>query len=292
MFGWGKKTKSTLPGFETITVKTSRDTAGFPFATVLRPDTATVLFEIAGAITTEEIDTWEISIAEDPEVLATEFTVQTGAPNEMGSNHKFMTMSVTLARSSQEERKDDLETVTKLAKQLPDYYALAVADGQVTPIDEQRLEDIITGAFAGRATDFRWHEREVTSVVERRDSVVIDNKSFAVFECLDDRELDEYLREIALQSPDGEIRWNRIFRPTAEPEDGDAVGRYSGIVTAFLDSEDADALETAVVNPLMNNLSALQRLRVRRLWARQQAGVVAGLGIGAFAWNAGVTATI
>lgn len=96
-----------------------------------------------------------------------------------------------------------------------------------------------------------------------------------------------HFREKALGDLFGFVRWVRIFRPAQEVADEEEGGRHSGLLAVSVPSEQMAGLEP-VIEEIMNELTARQRLGLRRMIARQQAATAASLGMGAFAWHADV----
>jgi len=101
---------------------------------------------------------------------------------------------------------------------------------------------------------------------------------------MDDGDLDALLRELVLEGElAGVARWTRIFRPGSEAEENDP-GRHSGVLTVAA-ATSVSQIEDAAAT-LIGELSAVERLRVRRIYGRQMAGFLAGLGIGELVWDA------
>ena len=282
MFGKKKKNqKKTLRGLEGVTLHSSRDSAGFQFAALLRENRATVMLGVEGEVTTEEIDAWEVTVAQDETVIATEVTAGTS-----------LTLSVTIQRQGKEEKAEADAVLTHLAKVLPDFYAVEWSEAVVTPLTDSEIIGVLEARLGMELSeDVAPAALGVDSVVETLRHVELGPQASVAFEVGDDAELDRMFRGMALGEMWGVVRWTRIFRPADTLADEDEVGRHSGLFVVSVPEEKSEGLE-AVVGEIIGSLTPVQRLRVRRMLARQQGAVVSSLGIGALAWelNAAVSA--
>ncbi len=278
LFGlFGKKNKAgrTLSRLTNVQLHTSRDKAGFSFGAVIRQTpraTATVCFQVDNPdeISSEKIWDWEQAISEDESVISTAYTV-----DSTGSY-----MSVTFKQLDKTERKDSNEALTRLAAQLPDFYEF----GEVvsTPMTDEQIYARVANAVG--TSSGQWPELKVDTVEETTASITFDDVAAISFDVMDDGDLDALLRELVLEGElAGVARWTRIFRPGSESEEHDP-GRHSGILTVAAEAG-VEQIENAAA-ALISELSAVERLRVRRIYGRQMAGFLAGLGIGELAWDA------
>lgn len=275
LFGNKNKTGRTLSRLVNVKLYTSRDKAGFSFGAVVRQTpraTATVCFQVENP---DEIDSgqiwdWEQAISEDESVIATSYTV-----DATGSY-----MAVTFKQLDKAERKDSNEALTRLAAQLPDFYEF----GEVvsTPMTEEQIYKRL--AKAVDTTTGQWPELKVDTVKETTATITFDDVAAVSFDVMDDGDLDALLRELVLEGElAGVARWTRIFRPGSEAEENDP-GRHSGVLTVAA-ATSVSQIEDAAAT-LIGELSAVERLRVRRIYGRQMAGFLAGLGIGELVWDA------
>lgn len=277
MFGKKKNQKKTLRGLEGVTLGSSRDSAGFQFAALLRENLATVMFGVEGEVTSEEIDWWEVTVAQDETVIATEVTAGTS-----------VTLAVTIQRQGKEEKSKADAVLTHLAKVLPDFYAVEWGEAVVTPLTDSEIISVLEARLGMELSeDVAPVGLDVDSITETLRHVELGPQASVAFEVGDDAEIDRIFRSMALEEMRGVVRWTRIFRPADTLADEDEVGRHSGLFVVSVPEENSAGLE-AVVSEILGSLTAVQRLRVRRMLARQQGAVVSSLGIGALAWELSV----
>ncbi|MCQ9334505.1 hypothetical protein NQ042_10555 [Corynebacterium phoceense] len=274
VFGRKNKSGRTLQRLSGTRLESARDRAGFPFGAIVRSaprSTVTVCFQVDNPdeVTSEEVYRWEEAISRDETVLATAY----------GVDSTGCYMSVTFVRSTRAERKDVGEVLTRIAAGLPDLYEFGSI--VATPLKASAVYDRLLGEL--HTSGKKWPELDIDRVGEEIGHVQFDELSAISFDVMDDAELDGVLRELVLDEPIGAVmRWTRLFRPGLEAEENDP-GRHAGILTVAAEAS-ADQVESAVA-ALMNGLSAMDRLRVRRIFCRQTSGFLAGLGIGEFVWD-------
>lgn len=270
-----KKSGKTLSRLAGVRLESARDKAGFSFGAVVRSTprpTTTVCFKVDNPdeVGDELLFEWEESIARDESVLATSYTV-----DSTGSY-----MAVTFKQVDKTERKDAGQALTRLASVLPEFYEYA--DVVSTPMTAEDIYDRVVAALATEGAT--WPELGIDTVEETTSAVVFDSVPAVSFDVMDDADLDALLRELVLDDEvAGVARWTRIFRPGLEAEEED-LGRHSGILTVSAVA-DRDRVE-AVAATIIGQLSAVERLRVRRIYGRQMAGFLAGLGLGDLVWDA------
>ncbi len=269
-----KKPAYKIFELDNLTLAESRDSAGFTFGALVRnrpSSQATVFFRVDSAmsLTDEEIMQWEDVLATEPSVVSTALTAtSTGC-----------LMSVTVARETKDERKDAEQTLTHLAAELPQLYDL---DGVIaTPMTAPEIEAYIAASLD--TTGPLWPELRVEKIEQTPTTWTVNALSSATFDALDDQDLDATLRGLVLADDfAGVARWTRIFRPAVDADENES-GRHSGIlsISAAVEPEQLEQ----IVDAVMNALTALQRLRLRRMFSRQQTGCLAGMGIGVNPWD-------
>lgn len=269
-----KKPAYKIAELDNLALVGSRDSAGFQFGALVRTKPAaqaTVFFHVDSALSLsdEEIMAWEETIALDNSVVCSALT----------ATEKGCLMSVTVARESKQERQESDEILTRLAATLPSLYDL---DGVVaTPMLTDEIESYIATALG--TTRPLWPELRVEDMEQTLTDWRVNGITSASFDALDDQELDRTLRELVLSDGfAGVARWTRVFRPALEADDAE-LGRHSGILTIAAEAS-SPQLEM-IVDAVMDELSAMQRLRLRRMFSRQQTGCLAGLGVGVNAWE-------
>ena len=275
LFGHKNKTRRTLARLAGVRLESGRDRAGFSFGAILRSaprPTTTVCFKVDNPdeVGSELLLQWENAIAEDESVLASAYTV-----DSTGSY-----MAVTFKQIDKAERKDDGQALTRLAATLPDVYEFN--DVVSTPMTAEDIYDRVVEAVGTQGGT--WPEMQVGTVDETVNAVAFDAVNAVSFDAMDDADLDGLLRELVLDDElAGVARWTRIFRPGLEAEEED-LGRHSGVLTVSAEASRAQVENVAAA--LLNQLSAVERLRVRRIYGRQMSGFLAGLGIGDLVWDA------
>jgi hypothetical protein len=258
---------------EHVVLAASRDSAGFDFGALVRTvpvAEATVIFRVDSVLsmTEEEILAWEETIAEDTSVVSCVLT----------STSAGCLMAVTVARESKDERKEADEIITRLAANLPKLYD--VEDVVATPLTAREMETYIAESL--NTPTPLWPELRVETITNTVTNFEVNGIAAATFDALDDGELDALLRNLVLTDEFAEVvRWTRVFRPALEMAE-DELGRHSGVLTISAPTS-VEKIEL-VVDTVLGELSALQRLRLRRMHSRQQTGYLAGLGIGVNAW--------
>lgn len=259
---------------DNLVLSETRDSAGFSFGALIRTRPAaeaTVFFRVDSALSLSdaEIMAWEETIAKDPSVVCSALT----------ATAQGCLMSVTVARESKEERKEADQILTRLAAQLPELYDLE--NVVATPLTAEEIEDYIATALD--TTSPLWPELRVEEISQTATGWKVNEISAACFDALDDEELDTMLRQLVLSDAFSEVaRWTRIFRPAFDAAD-EELGRHSGILT--ISAAVAEEQLELIVDTVMSELTALQRLRLRRMFSRQQTGCLAGLGVGVNAWD-------
>lgn len=271
---WPRKNKTirTLAGLERSELASARDSAGFDFAALLRPGTATALLKVdpSAPIDDEMITAWERLVSRDSSVLACEM-ISSATPH----------VAITWMREAKAEKKDDSEILTRLATVLPDFYASTAVT--LTPMTKDDVRRLFISECSLVFDHNQWPH--INAEVEESSSAIsVDDLSFASFDVMDDSGVDDILRRWCSEEGAASARFNRIFRPS----DTDDPGRHCGVLTIFSPGTNHEILER-IVDEVLGLLNPVQRLRIRRLYARQNAGLTAGLGIGAFAWNATTT---
>lgn len=266
-------TPQGLTGLSNAELADSRDAAGFMFGALMRQDSATVMFVVRGAdvLDGDVLAQWEELVGANEMVLATEFAV--GIADA--------TFAVTVVR---EEEEDDGELLTRLATTIPEWYMPDLAV-EAHPLSSLEIAAQV-GAVLDSADSAEWPLLGETATEEHRDAVVVGEQAFAVFDAMEDENLDRALTEWCARGYTATSRWVRIFRPAEDMDvESGVVGRRSGILLVTVPMPEIETLRL-VVQEIRLMIPPELRLRLQPLWARQEAGIAAGLGIGAFAWNA------
>lgn len=262
-----------LTGIAKTQLEDARDAAGFMFGAVMREQSGTVVFAVhdAAELSPDALSAWEQTIGSNETVLATEFAVGIAQA----------TLAVTVLRNTDE---DDGELLTRLATTIPEWYMPQV------PVEAFPLSSLEIAAHVGQVLgsddNAQWPMLGGEVSVEQRDAVVVGKRAFRVFDAMEDNALDTALQEWCARGYTQTSRWVRIFRPAEDMDiDAGVVGRHCGILLVTVPTDDLDTLRL-VAQEVRMTLPAEHRLRLQPLWARQEAGIAAGIGIGAFAWNA------
>lgn len=262
-----------LAGIEGSHLADSRDAAGFMFGAIMRPETATVVFlvEDAATLAADVVALWEQTVGQNEMVLATEYGVGMSEP----------TFAVTVLR---DEDEDDNELLTRLATTIPEWY-MPQLPVNATPLSSLEIAAQV-GAVLDSPDEAQWPALNAAVVEEQRDTVVLGDAAVMVFDAMEDAELDRIMHEWCANNYTATSRWVRIFRPAEDMDIATGVvGRRCGILLVKVPTPDVATLRM-VVQEIRMMLPTQQRLKLQPLWARQEAGIGAGLGIGAFAWNA------
>ncbi len=272
-FTRGKPTYK-IAELDNLVLAESRDSAGFDFGVLVRTTPAaeaTVMFRVDSVLsmTDEEILAWEETIAQDSSVISCVLT----------STSTGCVMSVSVARESKDERKETDEIITRLAAELPQFYDLEEVEVVATPLTAAEIESYIADAL--NTSTPLWPELRVEEITNTVTNWEVNGVVAASFDVLDNEELDTLLRKLVLTDEfAGVVRWARVFRPALDTEE---LGRHSGLLTISAPAS-VEQLEQ-VVDTVLAEMTALQRLRIRRMYARQQTGYLASLGIGVNAWE-------
>lgn len=263
-----------------------RDARGFRMGVVLPAHAGEATFGVrlsdASALSADSVARWRSDVHTDTSVVAT------CASQRFTGADSTAVLWATVAATGKAERKDTSELLTRLAVFAPKVYEAADRAGMdAKPITRDELAEYISAELIGEDTTAVFPPRAAT-ISEGRALVAVGDRVTATFEIGDSRDEDEgtYGAVVALAAQlseeyDGELAvrladWARPAERTS------AHDRRVGLVS--LTAHDTDVVEDAM-RAILVNLTAKQRLAVRRVWNRQAMAAGASLGAGVLGWQ-------
>ena len=263
-----------------------RDARGFRLGVVLpgQAGEATLAVRLTNAeiLTTEAVAQWRAEVHADESVVAT------CAAQRFSGEDTAALLWVTVAATSKAERKDTSELLTRLAVFAPRIYDAADAAGMdAKPVSRDELAQWVSSELVGDGEAAVFPPR-AAMISDGRSMLAVDGRVTATFEVSHHRDEDEdtfdSVRALVAQLSeffDGElsVRVSDWSRPA---ERAGFADRRVGLVS--LTAQDTEVVEDAV-RALLVNLTAKQRLAIRRLWNQQAMGAGASLGVGVLGWQ-------
>lgn len=284
---WWKKNKNdqtaALPVLRAMRIDEVRDVAGFPLGLIFNPAKSeanmAVKVDEPMSVTVESVADWEASL------VGTESLVATCASTTVRPGGSESVLWATFQSLSPAERKDASEFMTRLALHAGTIYQQADAAGmECIPMTKNQISQWAQTALSPD------QEAEWPSVVreyeETKSSMTIDGIHHVCFEvvCTDPDLLDEAIATataVGHDVPEGSVRIGQWFRP-AELLGDVAPGRRAAIIDITHPSAETCERMVAVWISLMTPRT---RLRVRRMWHRQQVATAAAAGLGILGWQ-------
>lgn len=272
-------------GLQNIEVVEVRDLDGYyvGFLADSRRTQSTMISRVIDhrAVTTDALAMWEASLVGMESLLATVATLTVSAERSSWS------LSATMQAVGRDERKDTTELATRMATTAPAIYRQASDCGfTARPLSSSEVESF--GQFYwSPAHPSAWPPR-ASSVDESSGEVTVDGITHVIFEVTcdgDDTALEELTSIIQNLGPevDATFQLARVFRPAAGMEETSS-GRRVGLLSISSPADLPDA-GTYLAALCLAQLDARARLRVRRLFGRQQLGVSMVLGLGVLGWQ-------
>lgn len=263
-----------------------RDARGFRMGVVLPAHAGEATFGVrlsdASALSAEGVARWRAEVHTEASVVAT------CATQRVAGHDSTAVLWATVAATGKAERKDTSELLTRLAVFAPKVYESAdMAGMDAKPVTRDELAECISAELVGEDATAVFPPRAAT-ISEGRALVAVGERVTATFEIGDSRGGDEgtYGAVVALATQlseeyDGELSvrladWARPAERTG------ARDRRVGLVS--LTAHDTDVVEDAM-RVILLNLTAKQRLAVRRVWNRQAMAAGASLGAGVLGWQ-------
>lgn len=195
-------------------------------------------------------------------------------------------LSATFAATEKTERKHREEFLSTRAVKAENFMHTAAAAGiRLEPVDKAGMSALAARVWPAGAGGQQWPPvaDDVEETVSTITCLPSDMPVNIVFEVDVDavEALDEFLDELAVET--GVLRSSVVVRPPlAEAAEPESTGRRCALVTVR-GANVEDAEDTAA--ELVSGLSPLVRLRVHRMLGRQQAGLLAGAGLGVLGWQ-------
>lgn len=263
-------------------LESSREAGGFSFGAVVDRVRGQITVVMIGEqeASVEGLAQWETAVAQVEGVVAT-------CAVNVGMFSAVPLLSVTFTAVTKRQREDATELLTHVARVYPKLYrAAGEAHMPVTPMTREQLLSWAQVWWPGEKEEQEepWPP-ENGSIVRHKGAVAIGDLWCVSYEYeLGDKGLgQELVGLVGGVDVAGFVRVCRWFRPAMdEAEQSVDAGRRGGIVTVMGDSQQ-EAEELAGV--LLGQLSPQARLRVRRVWARQEMAAVAGAGVGVLGWQ-------
>lgn len=262
-------------------VESSREAGGFSFGALFdgRHHQLTVVLVGETEASWEQCSAWESRVGLCDQVVAT-------CAVGVGVFSARPMMAVTFTAATKRQREDVSELVTYVAQAYPELYGAAAVVGlELVPL---RVEEIDQWARVWWPSDDEeesvWPPR-CRTVDHQIGSIEFDGLACVSYECnLDDPEVGQELGATlsGLDVADV-VRFARWYRPAMDEHTAVSQGgRRGGVLTVMGSSvQHAEGLATA----LLGELSAQVRLKIHRLWARQEMAVVASAGVGVLGWQ-------
>ncbi|WP_394277849.1 hypothetical protein [Luteococcus sp.] len=244
---------------------------------------ATMLSRVtdAATVTPDALGMWEASLVGMESLLATVSTLT------VAEDEPSWSLSATMQAVGRDERRDPTELATRLATSAPAIYRQAgdsgfhsrpLSSSEVVSFGQLHWSPLHPASWPPRA-----------AIVEEGPSeVTVDGNTHVVFEvtCDGDGTVLEMLASIIQDlgpRVDATFRLARVFRPAAGL-DKTSSGRRVGLLTISYEAGRRDT-GTYLAALCLAQLDARARLRVRRLFGRQQLGMGMALGLGVLGWQ-------
>lgn len=275
------------PGCAGMRLEQERDARGFPLGVIVPAQTteATVGVSVSDAetVTPATVTQWRTAVAADDSVIAT-----CVATRSVGADTTTV-LWASVAAQGKPERKDTAEFLTRMARFAPVLYDSADACGMdAHPLSPDQITDWVGTGLLGDDSEAGFPPT-AARIMEGPAALVADDTVTISFEitCTPDN-ADEDICAVVDQigqqlsaAANGALMvrmavWDRIA------VDGNATARRVGVVSLVTD--DSEASEAAA-RALIGQLTARQRLRVRRMWHRQAMAAGASLGAGVLGWQ-------
>ncbi|KQB84072.1 hypothetical protein Cocul_00868 [Corynebacterium oculi] len=263
-------------------VESSREAGGFAFGALVdgKRHQLTVMLAGEGEASWGQCDEWESRVGARDQVVAT-----CGVNVGMFSARPLM--SVTFRAATKSQREDVSELVTYVAQEYPRVYEAGAAVGlDLVPLS---VEDIyqwggVWWPSSGGEQQLVWPP-QCDVVRGQVGGIEIGQVACVSYECnFDSSEVGEEFQGVlsGLDVVDV-VRCARWYRPVMDEHPGGVSGgRRGGVLTVMGSSrQHAEGLAAG----LLHQLSPQARLRVRRVWGRQEMAVVASAGVGVLGWQ-------
>lgn len=263
-------------------VESAREAGGFSFGALVDGNHHQLTVVLAGEAEAswQQCSAWESRVGLCDQVVAT-------CGVNVGVFSARPIMSVTFRAATKRQREDVSELVTYVAQVYPELYGAAAAvDLELVPLQAEEIYQ-----WAGvwwpsqhEEDDPVWPPRCAT-VDNQIGNIQFDSLACVSYECnLDHPDVVEELSATLAELDVADVvRCARWYRPAMDENTTESQsGRRGGMLTVMGPSvQHAEGLATA----LLDQLSPQVRLKVRRLWARQEMAVVASAGVGVLGWQ-------
>lgn len=273
------------PAVAGMRLETERDARGFQIGVILPREAseASIAVSVADAntLTSESMSAWHSDLTADGSVTAT------CASRTFHGAQTTAMLWATFAATDRTERKDTSEFLTRLAKVAPTVYDAADANGMDThPLSPEDISRWVSAGLVGSdgVEDFPPRAR---SISEGPAALLVNGKVTVSFEIDNYDGGNDVLSEVTAIGRDLSIGTDgkvmvRVGAWCRSAEDDVVSPRRVGVVS--LTAADSATVEDAAL-VLIAELSARQRLHVRRLWHRQSVGAGISLGTGVIGWQ-------
>lgn len=273
------------PAVAGMRVETERDARGFQIGVILprQASEASIAVSVADAatLTPESVSAWHDELTADKTVTST------CASATFHGAQATAVLWATFAATNKAERKDSSEFLTRLARSAPEIYDCADRNGMdAHPLSPDEIIRWVGAGLTGRDDNAEFPPRART-ISEGPAALLVNGQvtvSFEVDSYGSENDVLSAVTEIGRDlsiGTDGEVKvrvgaWLR-------PAEDDAVRpRRVGVVS--LTAAHSETVEDAALI-LIRDLSARQRLHIRRLWHRQSVGAGSSLGTGVIGWQ-------